>query len=80
MASPGGLCAAEALPVAVGATGAMAAAAGVAAVAAGDAEVDYASLSDAEVLALVRGGGLKDHLLEAKLKDAARAGMCAYFC
>jgi hypothetical protein len=81
MDAPGGLCAAEALPVAAGATGEARAAAAVEVAVAGlettveeAKEVDYSSLSDAEIVALVRGGSLKDHLLEAKLKDAARAG------
>ena len=54
-ATGSGLCAAEALGAAPGAS---------AAAPGGGAAVDYASLSDAEIVALVRGGKLKDHLLE----------------
>lgn len=70
---PAGTCAAEALPPNPPTTTAAAQAAG------NDAPVDYSALSDAEVLALVRGGSLKDHMLEAKLKDAARAGAFSMF-
>jgi hydroxymethylglutaryl-CoA reductase (NADPH) len=57
----GGLCAAEALPsTSTPTTGT-------------STGSDYASLTDEEIVALVRSGGLKDHQLEAKLGDCERA-------
>jgi len=58
-----GLCAAEG--VSAPASGSGAAAAG--------GEDEYAALSDEEIVAMVRGGKLKDHQLESKLKDCERA-------
>jgi len=71
MDAPAGTCATEALPPPPPT------ATETAVAASSSTPVDYSALSDAEVLALVRGGSLKDHMLEAKLKDAARAGACS---
>jgi NADP-dependent 3-hydroxy-3-methylglutaryl-CoA reductase len=86
-ASPSGLCATEALPAAPAPTSACLAAVSVVPpeVAPGPAACledpgDFAQLSDADVVALVRGGKLKDHELESKLKNFERAVLVRRTC
>ena len=77
---PTGLCATETpppppplQPPTSASAAAAAAASSSAPVSPGGGEVDYAALSDAQVAVAVERGVIKDHQLETKLKDCARA-------